>query len=167
MRKVVFVLVIALTTFGLNAQNFGVRAGVDLATAKAKFDGLSVSEDETGFYVGVYTKIEVSEGFNIRPEVNFVSIKDLDQIQVPLLVDFSLSDDFEVLVGPSFGFLLNTEEGMKSMNFGANLGLSYTIVENFLVEARYNLGISNLAEDNEFDASLRLSGFQVGIGFQF
>jgi opacity protein-like surface antigen len=62
---------------------------------------------------------------------------------------------------------LDVEEGTKSFNFGADFGLSFNISENFLMEARYNLGISNLADDNEFDASLRLSGILVGIGYQF
>jgi len=167
MKKIILMAIIAASSLGVNAQKFGIKAGVDFATAKAKFEGLTISENQTGFYVGVFTTIAASETFNIRPEVNYISIKDLDQIQVPILAEIGLSDKFNLLAGPSFGFLLNIEEGTKSFNFGADLGLSYTISENFLVEARYDLGLSNLSDDNEFDASLKLSGILVGIGYMF
>jgi opacity protein-like surface antigen len=151
----------------MNAQSIGVRAGADFATAKADFDGIKISDNETGFYIGLFTEIQASESLNIRPEINYIAIQDLDQIQVPVLAQFGLSEKFNAVVGPSFGFLLNTEEGEKSFNFGAALGLSFDISENFLVEGRYTLGLSNLVEDNEFDASLKLSGFQLGLGYKF
>jgi opacity protein-like surface antigen len=159
--------VIALNSAILSAQEFGIRAGVDLVTAKAKFEGISVSDNETGFYIGLFTKFEVSEKFGFRPEVNFISVSDLEQIQIPLLAQIGLLDALDVVVGPSFGFLLDVEEGIKSLNFGADLGLVYNLKESFLIEARYNLGISDLAEDNEFDATLKLSGFQIGVGYKF
>ncbi len=167
MKKFVLAVIITASSISLNAQSFGIRAGIDFATATAKFDGLSVSENETGFYIGLFSKFNVSEKFDIRPEVNYVNIKDLDQIQVPVLAEIGLSDKFSLLAGPSFGFILDKEEGVKSFNLGVDLGLSYNISEKFLVEARYDLGISDLAEDNEFDASLKLSGFQIGIGYLF
>ncbi len=151
----------------MNAQSIGVRAGADFATAKADFDGIKISDNETGFYLGLFTEIQASESLIIRPEINYVAISDLDQIQIPVLAQFALADKLNTLVGPSFGFLLDTEEGEKSFNFGAALGLTFDISENFLVEGRYNLGLSNLVEDNEFDASLKLHGFQVGVGYKF
>ena len=167
MKKFILLAIIGVITLDTYSQNFGVKTGVDFATAKAKFDGLTLSDNETGFYIGLFTKLSVSENFNIRPEANFISIKDLNQIQIPVLAEIELSDKFDILAGPSFGLLLNSEEGEKSFNIGLNFGLSYNITEHFLIETRYVLGISNLAEDNEFDASFKLSGFQVGIGYLF
>ena len=151
----------------MNAQNFGLRAGADFATAKAKFEGYNLSENETGFYIGAFTTLNVSESFKLRPEVNYISIQDLDQIQVPILAEIGLADKFNALAGPSFGFLLDSEEGSKSFNFGLDFGLSYDITEQFLVEARYSLGLSNLFDDNYGDATLKLHGLFVGIGYIF
>jgi opacity protein-like surface antigen len=167
MKTLFFTVCIVAGICSMNAQSFGVRAGADFATAKADFDGLKVSDNETGFYLGIFTSLNVSESFHVRPEINYIGIKDLDQIQVPLLAELGLSDKFNALLGPSFGFILNTEEGEKSFNLGGTLGLSYDVSSHFLVEARYTLGISNLVEDNEFDASLKLSGFQLGVGYKF
>lgn len=167
MKKVILIAIIAISSVSVNAQKFGIRTGAEFATVSAKFYGISVSDNETGFYVGVFSQIKLSDKINIRPEVLYVIIKDLDQIQVPILAEIGLSKKFNLVVGPSFGFLVNVEEGVKSFNFGADLGLSYDIFKGFLVEARYDLGLSNLSDDNEFDASLKLSGFQLGIGYKF
>ena len=104
MKKLILSTVIMSFILNSQAQNFGLRAGADFATAKASFDGLSISENETGFYIGAFTKIKVSESFKIRPEVNYISVKDLDQIQVPVLAEIGLSEKFHLFAGPSFGF---------------------------------------------------------------
>lgn len=167
MKKIIITLLMAACTWGANAQHFGVRAGGEFATAKADFDGIKISDNETGFYLGVFGRIEVSEKWNLRPEVNYVGVKDLDQIQVPVLAEISLIEKLRGVVGPNLGFLLKQEEGVKTFNLGANLGLSYEFTPQFYLEARYNLGLSNLADDNEFDASLKLSAFQVGLAYGF
>lgn len=167
MKKLLLSTVFTAFFLITNAQNFGIRAGADFASVKAKFDGFTVSDTETGFYIGAFTKFKASESFKIRPEINFISIKDLNQIQVPVFAEIGLSEKFNLLAGPSFGFLLDTQEGEKSFNFGAEFGLSYDISNKFLIEARYNLGLSNLVDDNEFDASLKLHGLFVGVGYMF
>jgi len=167
MKNIVLLSVIFLLALSLNAQNFGIRAGADFATAKADFDGFGITDNQTGFYVGVFTKFGVSEHFKIRPEANYINVKDADQIQIPVLAEIGLAEKINALAGPSFGFLLDTEEGQKSFNFGLDFGLSYNITEQFFVEGRYSLGLSNLADDNEFDAKLKLHGLFVGVGFIF
>ncbi len=122
MKKLFLTTVISVFILNLNAQNFGLRAGADFATAKAEFDGIGISANETGFYVGAFTMLEISDSFKIRPEVNYISIEDLDQIQVPVLAQIGLSDKFNALAGPSFGFLLDSEEGAKTFNFGLDFG---------------------------------------------
>ncbi len=167
MKNLIITLLMAAGTCGLNAQSFGVRAGGEFATAKADFDGFKISDNETGFYLGVFARVEVSEKFNLRPEVNYVGVKDLDQIQVPILAEIGLVDKLRGQVGPNLGFLLNQEEGVKTFNLGANLGLSYEFTPQFYLEARYNLGLSNLSDDEFFDASLKLSAFEVGLAYGF
>jgi len=167
MKKIIFTTGFLCLFLTIGAQNFGIRAGVDFATAEAEFDGISVSEDETGFYIGAFTRFKVSENFSIRPELNYISIDDLDQLQVPIIAEIGLSEKLNALAGPSFGFLLDTEEGEKSFNFGLDFGLSFDITTSFLVEARYSLGLSNLIDDNDFDVDLKLHGLFIGVGYMF
>ena len=103
-----FILSLIVTTFILSAhaQNFGLRAGVDIAIAKDDFDGISISDNETGFYIGAFKKFGVSESFKIRMEDKYFRVKNLDQIQIPILAEIGMSDKFNVVAGPIFGLLL-------------------------------------------------------------
>lgn len=151
----------------MSAQSFGVKAGVDFASSKVKVGGNSVSLSETGFYIGGFAEIELSESFNFQPELLFVSIDELNQIHVPLMAKIPVSEEFNVLAGPALGLLLDSEEGMKSFNFGIEAGAAYDISDEFFVEARYNLGLANLIEDAPDDTSMKLSGFFLGAGYRF
>jgi len=159
----------AIAVFGMsnvNAQNFGLKAGADFASVKLKFDGDNISTSETGFYIGAFADIEVSDSFTFQPSVMYVSVDELDQIAIPLMAKIPVSEDFSVLAGPSLGILLDTGEGVKSFNFGLEAGAAYDISEAFFVEARYSLGLANLIEDATDDFSQKLSGFFVGVGYR-
>lgn len=169
MKKVLFFA--AFAVFGLlsvNAQeaNFGLKAGVDFASAKAEISGISATASETGFYIGGFAEIGISDTFSFQPEVLYVSIENFDQIAIPLMGKFSVSEEFNVLAGPSLGILLDSVDGMKSLNFGIEAGAAYDISEELFVEARYSLGLANLIEDAPSGFSSKLSGFFVGLGYR-
>ncbi|PKQ44112.1 porin family protein [Confluentibacter flavum] len=170
MKKLLLSAVIAVfTMINLNAQEsrFGLKAGADFASMKFKAEGENLSTSETGFYIGAFAEIGISENFIFQLEVLYVSIEDFDQIAIPLMAKFPVSEEFDVLVGPALGILLDSEEGMKSLNFGLEAGIAYDISEDFFIEARYNLGLANLLEDAPSDYSVKLSGFFAGIGYKF
>lgn len=169
MKKLFLSAVIAVSAIiNVNAQEakFGVKAGADFASLRLKAEGENVSSSETGFYIGAFAEIGVSDSFTFQPEVLYVSVKDLDQIAIPLMAKFPVSEEFNILVGPSLGIILNAEEGMKSFNFGAEAGIAYDFSEDFFVEARYNLGLANLLDGAPSGYSIKLSGFFVGLGYR-
>lgn len=168
--KKITLSIIAILAFGyVSAQEnkFGLKAGADFASLHGKFDGNSYSESETGFYAGVFADIGISDKFHVQPELLYVSVNDLNQIQVPILAKFSLVEDLSLLAGPNFGFLLDAGEGSKTLNFGLDLGLSFDLNENFSLDGKYNFGLSNLVEGGNSDFSTRLSGFFFGLGYKF
>lgn len=65
MKEFILSLIVTTLILSVEAQNFGFRARVDIATVKTDFDGISISDNETGFYIGAFTKFEVSESFKI------------------------------------------------------------------------------------------------------
>lgn len=167
-----FLLVAAFAVFGLmsiNAQetSFGVKAGVDIASATVESSGVSASASETGFYGGLFAEIGISDTFMFQPEVLFVAIKDLNQISIPLMAKFGVSEEFNILAGPSLSLLLDTADGVKSFNYGIEAGVSYDISEELFAEARYNLGLANLVEDAPDGVSYKLSGIFIGVGYRF
>lgn len=169
MKKIILSIAAVLVFGFANAQQtkFGVKAGVDFASMHGKFDGSSYSESETGFYAGGYADIIVSDKFHVQPELLYVSVKNLNQIQVPVLVKIPVVKDLSLLAGPDFGFVLNGGFGSKVFNFGADLGLTFDLNENFSLDGKYNFGLSNLDKGGSSDFSTKLSGAFFGLSYKF
>ena len=107
-------------------------------------------------------------------------------INVPVLAKFYIADGFNLQAGPQIGFLtgadLKGEDGnkvdisdsIKSTDFGILLGAGYKMPMGLTIDARYNLGLSNIydgATDEVGGLSsndkLKNGVFQVGLGYQF
>ena len=163
-------LAAALLIFGFtNAQKtkFGLKAGVDFANVHGKFAGESYHQAETGFYAGGYADITVSNKFHVQPELLYVSVKEMDQIQIPVLARIPLVEDLSLLAGPDFGILVNTVDGIKTFNYGVDLGLTFDLNEEFALDGKYNLGLANLLKDGNSDYSSKISGFFFGLSYKF
>lgn len=120
----------------------------------------------------------------------------LNYLNVPILAKYYVAEKFALLAGPQFGILMSAKEEYEfSENFGGvadsgsesidakefykslalsfNLGASYSITENFFIDARYNLGLSSIAKDytDEFgdSTSLKINNnvFQFSVGYKF
>lgn len=160
MKKLLFTAFLFAGTLFTNAQEtkFGVRAGVDFATAKAKYEVMGTTVEakssETGFFAGAFAEIGISESFAIQPEVLYVSIKDFSAISVPILGKYSFGD-FSVMAGPDLNYLLDAEEDEFKVN--VDFGASYDINESLDVQARYSMGMGDVS----------LSGIFVGVGYKF
>lgn len=137
-----------------NAQaQFGIKAGVDLATARV--DGFG-SESETGFFVGAFSTIELSDTFKLQPELLYVSIKDLDFISLPILAKFSVADSFHLLAGPSLTYFLDAED--EEFQFNLDFGVSFDVTENLDLNAKYSYMLNK---------DWGVDGLFIGVGYSF
>lgn len=181
--------VVALNCFLLSAafsQNthFGVKAGVNLSSVKVS-DGEDY-DSKTGFHVGGLAHIHISQHFAVQPELVFSTQGGQDEgedfklklnyINVPILAQYMFNDGFRLHTGPQLGFLVGakTKEGdveidvddqIQSFDFGWTFGGSYIAKRGFGVDVRYNLGISNISDNDGFEAKNRV--FQLGVFYQF
>lgn len=160
-------VVLGLTNVNAQETSFGLKAGIDAANSVVKIGSFSVSGSDTGFYIGGFAEIGVSDTFTFQPEVMYVGVTGFNMIQVPLMAKFGVSEQFNVLVGPSLGLLLDSVPGQKSFNFGVEAGAAYDISDEFFVEARYNLGLANLIENAPSGSSIKLNGLFAGLGYRF
>lgn len=110
-------------------------------------------------------------------------------INLPILVKYNNlgTKGLSIGVGPQIGFLLSADEeydetfdgetdsgefdwkdNAKSIDVGVVLGVGYEIDMGAFVEARYNLGLTNVndAEDAD-DFEFKNSVFQVSVGYKF
>ncbi|NNL79324.1 MAG: PorT family protein, partial [Flavobacteriaceae bacterium] len=91
---------------------------------------------------------------------------DLDYLNIPVIAQYEVADNFTLEAGPQFGILLSAKDefsiegesfeedvkdNTKSMDFGLNLGAGYMITDNIKLSASYNLGLVNLADGTELD----------------
>ncbi|WOD43397.1 outer membrane beta-barrel protein [Hwangdonia lutea] len=137
------------------------------AAANSALLRASNTTSTSGFLIGIYfTDLSLSEDFELQPEIDFLLVKDLNEIQAPILVKYNVADAFSLLAGPNLGFLLDAPNGLKSFNFGIDFGAAYDIGEKFNVNARYDLGLTNLLK-NPGGNSVKLRGIQVGVGYKF
>ncbi|WP_296149379.1 porin family protein [uncultured Flavobacterium sp.] len=125
-------------------------------------------------------------------DVTFQSEEDnykLDYLNLPIMAKYYVAPGFSIEAGPQIGFLLSAKnkydytssffgedlsdsgeedvkDSFKSIDFGVNFGAGYEFTQNIFVQARYNLGLSNIADfDNDFE--IKNSVVQVSFGYKF
>ena len=165
MKKIILTAA-AVFAFGFtNAQDtkYGVKAGADFASTKFQYANVSGTETKTGFYIGGFADAEISEKFHLQPEVLYVSIIDLNQVQVLINAKYEIFDNIKIFAGPNLGFFTSSDQ----VNIGLDFGVSYDVTENISIDAKYNLGLTNFLKFIDDNSSSRLSGLYVGLGYRF
>jgi hypothetical protein len=187
MKIVLAVVIMALFTISANAQaNFGAKAGLNLYKISA--DEGDNSDMKAGFHIGMLAHIHMSDNFALQPELVYSSQGaktevdgdkvnfNLNYVNVPLLFQYMFDNGFRLEAGPQIGFLasakykndgnsVDIKEGFNSIEFGVPLGVGYISPSGFGVDARYNIGLSNINETDNVKAHNR--GFQLGVFYQF
>lgn len=184
--KRVIVLLLCVTSFAAaNAQvGFGGKAGVNLATFSGDVEDVKM---KIGYYVGGLVQIPVSESFIIQPELVFSAqgAKDdtdddvkanFNYLNIPIMAKYQSTSGFFAETGPQIGFLMSAKmkagdtdvdvkEYYKSTDFNWAFGLGYQMASGFGVNARYNLGLSNIYDQDVDGEKVRNSVFQIGVSY--
>jgi hypothetical protein len=157
MKKLLFAAIVLAGTFA-HAQKetkFGVKAGVDFASIKVEVAGVSGTASETGFFVGAFATLGISEKFAVQPELLYVAISDSNFFSVPVLAKYSFTEKLSALAGPSLNYFSDAEEDKLKVNL--DLGGAYDITEEIEVNAKYSLGFGDVA----------VNGIFIGAGYKF
>ena len=172
MKKIILTMAAVLAVSFANAQDkkggsddsmrFGAKAGLDLMSVKFKAGG---TESLTGFFVGGFAEFGIAEGFVLQPGINYHSASKsvpggtlkANFISVPVLIKYGVAEKINLVGGPSLYY--NTDSAATDKTtFNFDLGGSYDITEDFLVEARYAIGLSG---DDKVNHLL------LGVGYKF
>jgi len=192
MKKIILsVVMLSATFFVSQAQvQYGLKAGANFYT----FGGDEVENEDLnskfGLHIGGLVNFSVSEKFKVQPEIVF-SIQGSKQtdgtdelnwnfnyLNIPIMAQFYVSNGFFLETGPQIGFNLKAEikdeesgttldldDEIKSSDISWGLGAGYKTASGFGFGARYNLGLSSIAEESDVDIKNR--GFQVGVFYLF
>lgn len=186
--KTFFVLLTALGLSGTVAAqhvhpHFGLKAGLNFANLNTE-DNADLST-KTSFHVGALAHLHISQHFALQPELMFSgqgakydasdAKLNLSYINLPILAQYMTGSGFRLQTGPQIGALLGAKAKMdgsdtdvkdefKKVDFSWAFGASYVTNSGFGIDARYNLGLSNI---NDADAKIKNRVFQVGVFYQF
>lgn len=120
----------------------------------------------------------------------------LGYLNLPVMLKYFVTPGFSFQAGPQLGYLLSAEneytinsriddmelnesgtedikDELKKISLGLNFGLGYEFSNEFFLQARYHLGLTDISdyeEDADFEGELdelKNSGFQVSVGYKF
>lgn len=179
MKKSIFFAFLFLVSFNGIAQDvdFGFNAGYTNITGRSSDsnNNLKTSASSSGFYVGALADFDISGNFHIQPSVNYASADNTNFLIIPVLAQYYISDSsFYVQAGPQATLILEDTFGLLD-TFGLDIafGAGYHITENFFLEAKYSLELTNRLTKDVIDATQNsdvdsgFDAFSVGVGYKF
>jgi hypothetical protein len=184
MKKILLlgvVLLLVKASFAQHSVEFGLKGGVNFANLKD--DANSNTDSRTGLHLGGLAHIHFSKHFALQPELMYSaqgaeygnSKLRLNYVNVPILAQYMFDQGFRLQTGPQFGILASSdtktggvetdiEDGIKTLDVAWSFGTSYLMKSGLGIDARYNLGLTDITEANP-DVMNRV--WQVGLFYQF
>jgi hypothetical protein len=187
MKRIILSAVVALAVHTAIAQSskvqFGIKAGVNLANFNE--DATPNSDAKVGLNIGGLAHIHLSKQFAVQPEVVFSmqgaefsngTKSKVNYINIPVLGQYMFGEGFRVQTGPQLGILASAEskfndvevdsdDDYRKTDFAWTFGAGYLSKSGLGVDARYNLGISDITKTEASDVKNRV--WQLGLFYQF
>ncbi|MEJ2004014.1 MAG: porin family protein [Cyclobacteriaceae bacterium] len=162
-----FILFIIASTFAfsLNAQEVGVKGGLNLVNMYRMDNGNRSGDMAGDYHLGGYAEFKLGNVIFLQPELiysregahkvyffDIVFRLQLNFIQAPLLVKLKAADWLNFYLGPQVGFLITQKiddigklDGIeyKKIALSAVGGIGLQLNEKFEVGGRYNFGLTN------------------------
>jgi hypothetical protein len=186
MKKLVFLVFTTGVFFTASAQiQFGIKAGANFATLAGP--GSEGATTKVDFHGGGFVHIPLANSFFLQPELVYSRqgakatsdgmVFNINQnyLNIPVLAKYQHSSGLYGETGPQFGFLLaanvsadgssqDVKSSYKSTDFSWAFGVGYRIpIIGAGIDARYNLGLSNIAAEQVNGYSVKNSVFQLGV----
>lgn len=183
-----------------NSVKFGVTGGLlnvnaDIDVSALGFPITSIDAiNKTGFYIGGFADIPVSEKFHVQPELTYGGSGDLGFVFLPVIAKYYVAEGFNIQAGPQLSFSTNIDEWKKKINkvlpninvndyikttaLDLAFGAGYEITDQLFVNARYVLELTDRLKENKIPivggalesiatAKVNSSMLFVGIGYSF
>ena len=186
MKTILAAILLSCLTLLANAQSsdthFGLKAGLNISDLDVK-DGRDF-DSKAGFHIGALAHVHMSPHFGIQPEIVYSEQggKDgnekwkINYLNVPVLFQYMTGTGFRLQTGPQLGFVVaskiktgdieeNIKDDVSTVDVSWSLGASYLFPEAIGIDARYNIGITNV-NDAEIP-EVRNRVFQIGLFYQF
>ncbi len=189
--KVKLLIISALTLCTSLTFAQGLKIGIKGGASVNKITGQSFNNQFSfGYHVGGFATIKISDKIGIQPEVlinqtnvdtsskfsdiyafNKVNGVKLNQLSIPLLLNYSPNKFVSFQVGPQYSILLNKDksfiangkDAFKTGDFSMLGGIQFNISK-IRIYGRYAVGLSNL-NDIDNKEKWKSQSAQLGVGF--
>jgi hypothetical protein len=189
MKRISLLALLISAGLTMNAQtvNFGLKGGLNLATIDNNENNNINSR--LGFHGGLFANIPVSSQIAVQPEAVYsvqgakypigndeVNLA-LNYVNIPVMVQAMVGRGFFAQAGPQLGILTGTADKVNDVETGfvstddfkktdvsLGVGLGYKGISGFGIDARYNLGLTNI--NNFGTANIKNNVLQVGLMLQ-
>src|SRR6476469_3798671 len=188
--KKIFVLAITVLSstilFAQTPAKFGLKGGLNIANTTNSSGGSR--DNKIGLNVGGLAHIHLMPQLALQPEVVYSSQGakytisngehqlNLNYINVPVLLQYMFDNGFRIQTGPQVDFLVDvndklngkktglwTSQDFKKTDVAWSVGLGYLSYSGFGIDARYNIGLSDINNDPSYNAKLRNNVAQIGL----
>lgn len=191
MKKISLLALLAVAGMTLNAQraDFGLKGGLNLSSWSNNNDSRSYP-NRTGFHAGLFSQIHMGPNIAVQPEVVYSSQGtkyfddgnrehnlQMNYLNIPVMVQAKVGGGFYAQAGPQVGVLLNTKdrvndvetdfflkEDFKKTDVALGFGLGYAGASPFGIDARYNLGLTNINADRS--NNIKNNALQIGLTYR-
>jgi hypothetical protein len=186
MKTILSVILLLSLTLLVKAQSadthFGLKAGLNISSLDVK-DGVDF-DSKAGFHIGGLAHVHLSPHFAVQPEIVYSEQGGksgdekwkINYLNVPVLFQYMTGGGFRLQTGPQLGFAVsskiktgdieqNIKDDVNTVDVSWSLGASYLFPEAIGIDARYNIGITNVNDAETPEVRNRV--FQVGLFYQF
>lgn len=196
MKKFLICVLVMSAAISASAQvKFGVKGGLNMSMlSMSDEDGDYDIDAKPSFYIGALAEFELQTRTSLAIELlyadhgakysedGYEETFKMPSLMLPVLFKCEVVDNLNLGFGPYASYLLKREveyeeEGIKvtadigeyykDVDFGACVDVEYNLSSGLFVNARYNLGLANIAKDFGYDEKSKLSALQIGVGFKF
>ncbi|MFT3674450.1 MAG: porin family protein [Chitinophagaceae bacterium] len=184
MKQVLSILGLSLLMAGpiaAQSTSFGLKAGLNVASLETSGTDLN---GKAGLYVGGLAHIHISPHFALQPELMYSmqggqrdnqTVK-LNYVNIPFLAQYMANDGFRLQTGPQLGILaaaksktgdveVDIKDNLSGTDFSWVFGAGYLFPQGWGIDGRFNLGLSNV-DDND-NSTVKNRVFQIGVFYQF
>lgn len=190
--KKLFLAVIAFVWVAAAQAQTEITIGPKLGWNITNISNISDSKNKMSVSVGGFAEFKFNDYVALQPELLYsrqgYRLKNgdvktkvrMNYLNIPILAKLYVLDGLSVDLGPQLGFALNAKNKSKSggttvktkitnvntCDVSFAVGLSYEY-EQFMVSARYNIGLTNVIDKDDIGGNNKNHVFQLSVGYRF
>ncbi|UII81111.1 outer membrane beta-barrel protein [Flagellimonas sp. CMM7] len=168
--KLLTTLMILFSIADTYCQNFefGVSGGLLNGSSRVMENNASASYSDTGFYLGLYSKIQLNKKIMIIPEIDYGNLNDSSFGFLSARVGYYLNHSFYLQGGGQMTYLFDVlNDEISKTGLDLSLGIGYDITNKFNIQARYALELTNRIKEPTTDVKGKFNWLHIGLGYTF